>query len=243
MLSRWTPSGSAVRFAHCAVAAAGASSTWRSRRGARKQRSPALSKGAIHNLWLEQSRPSPRPWARPWTLRLQWHGEALDRLLDARHAAAVDRTVRRLLKWGWDVRTEVTFGIYGERGSVDILARHRATGVLLVVEVKSVVPDLQSMLASHDRKIRLAPAIAREQGWPPGPAVRLLVLVSGRTVRRRMAEHRATIATAYPRSSTAMRAWLRSSTKRQLAASSSCQISARRMPAAKSPHRRPGRPT
>jgi transcriptional regulator with XRE-family HTH domain len=146
-------------------------------------------------------------------IRLQWHGEALDRLLDVRHAAAVDTTVRLLMKSGWEVRTEVTFGIYGERGSVDVLARHPATGGLLVVEVKSVVPDLQSMLASHDRKVRLAPAIARQQEWPPGPAARLLVLVSGRTVRRRLAEHRSTVAIAYPRSSTAMRAWLRKPTR------------------------------
>jgi transcriptional regulator with XRE-family HTH domain len=142
-------------------------------------------------------------------LRLRWNGEALDRLLDEGHAAAVEQTARLLIGWHWEVSTEVTFAIYGERGSVDILARHQLTGVLLVVEVKTVVPDLQSMLAAHDRKARLAPAIARERSWPAGPVARLLVIVASRTARRRVAEHHATFATTYAKSSPAMRAWLR----------------------------------
>jgi transcriptional regulator with XRE-family HTH domain len=142
-------------------------------------------------------------------LRLGWHGEALDRLLDDVHAAAVEHVARLLIGWQWEVSTEVTFAIYGERGSIDILARHAATGVLLVVEVKSVVPDLQSMLAAHDRKARLAPTIARQRSWPAGPVARLLVIVSSRTARRRVAEHGSTFAATYPKSSTAMRAWLR----------------------------------
>ena len=43
---------------------------------------------------------------------------------------------------GWDVATEVSFNVRGERGSIDILAFHQATGSLLVIEIKSVVPDL-----------------------------------------------------------------------------------------------------
>jgi transcriptional regulator with XRE-family HTH domain len=142
-------------------------------------------------------------------LRLHWHGEALDRLLDDAHAAAVEHTARLLMSCAWEVSTEVTFAIYGERGSVDILARHKSTGVLLVVEVKTVVPDIQSMLAAHDRKARLAPTIARHRSWPAGPVARLLVIVSSRTTSRRVAEHRATFATSYPMPSRAMRAWLR----------------------------------
>jgi transcriptional regulator with XRE-family HTH domain len=142
-------------------------------------------------------------------LRVRWNGEALDRLLDEAHAAAVEHAARLLISWRWEVSTEVTFAIYGERGSVDILARHKQTGVLLVVEVKTVVPDLQSMLAAHDRKARLAPMIARQRSWPAGPVARLLVIVSNRTARRRVAEHHATFSTTYAKSSTAMRAWLR----------------------------------
>src|SRR3712207_98811 len=68
---------------------------------------------------------------------LWWHGERLDRLLDAAHAALVEEIVRRLAKAGWMCETEVTFEVRGERGSMDILAWHPARSVLLVVEVKS----------------------------------------------------------------------------------------------------------
>ena len=48
---------------------------------------------------------------------------------------------------GWEVHPEATFNVFGERGSIDILAFHPRYGALLIVEVKSAVPDMQSMLA------------------------------------------------------------------------------------------------
>ena len=49
---------------------------------------------------------------------------------------------------GWEVVLEATFFIRGERGSIDILGWHATSRVVLVIEVKSVVPDIQAMLAS-----------------------------------------------------------------------------------------------
>src|SRR5262245_29674192 len=98
-------------------------------------------------------------------VRLSWMGEALDRLLDQDHAALVEVVAARLGIAGWDVRTEVTFWVRGERGSVDVLAFHASSGVVLVVEVKSVVPDVQATLSVHDRKSRLGIEIARSVGW------------------------------------------------------------------------------
>lgn len=54
-------------------------------------------------------------------VRVRWHGEGLDRLLDAAHADLVNRTVRLLTDAGWESAVEVTFNEYGERGSVDLL--------------------------------------------------------------------------------------------------------------------------
>ena len=54
--------------------------------------------------------------------------------------------------------------IWGERGSIDILAYHRLTGIVLVVEVKSVVPDSQAT-AHSDRKARLRGRSPRRSGW------------------------------------------------------------------------------
>ena len=91
------------------------------------------------------------------SLRVFWHGEALDRLLDAAHAGLVDQVAGLLRRHGWVVMAEATFNVYGERGSVDVLAFHPEHGALLIVEVKSAVPDMQDMLAGLDRKIRLGP--------------------------------------------------------------------------------------
>src|ERR1041385_2523780 len=141
-------------------------------------------------------------------LRLSWNGEALDRLLDGDHAGLVDAVAQRLRPLGWDVAAEVTFWIRGERGSVDLLAWHPNTRIVLVIEVKSVVPDIQAMLASLDRKARLAIEIARERGWTPIASGRLLVIGESRTSRRRVEAHATTFAAEYPHRGAILRAWL-----------------------------------
>jgi transcriptional regulator with XRE-family HTH domain len=141
--------------------------------------------------------------------RLLWQGEALDRLLDADHAAIVERVIRWLRSEGWDALAEVTFAVNGERGSIDVFAFHPETGTLLVVEVKSVVPDMQGLLAGVDRKARLAPAIARERGWRVQAIGRLVVLPDDTTSRRRVGSHRATLDSALPARTAAVRSWVR----------------------------------
>jgi Predicted transcriptional regulators len=142
-------------------------------------------------------------------LRLLWQGEGLDRLLDARHASLVERVVEILTSSDWEVATEVSFSICGERGSIDILAFHAATGSLLVIEVKSVVPDMQAMLGGIDRKGRLARDIARDRGWQVTSVTRLLVLPDDRTARRRVDTHAATFRTALPARTIDVRGWIR----------------------------------
>lgn len=150
----------------------------------------------------------------PIDIRLLWHGEGLDRLLDARHARLVDRVLQILTSHGWDAATEVSFSVYGERGSIDILAFHPATGCLLVIEIKSVVPDMQSMLAALDRKGRLATAIAEDRGWHPTSVSKLLVLPEDRTARRRVDEHAATFQTTLPARTVELRRWVSAPTGR-----------------------------
>src|SRR5687767_856129 len=83
-------------------------------------------------------------------VRLAWNGESLDRLLDAEHAGLVERMATMFRAAGWEVAAEVTFWLRGERGSVDLLAWHAATSVLVVVEVKSVVADVQATFMAFD---------------------------------------------------------------------------------------------
>jgi transcriptional regulator with XRE-family HTH domain len=107
--------------------------------------------------------------------RVLWRGEELDRLLDRDHAQMVERILELLARDGWLATPEVTFQVAGEHGSIDVLAWHAPTRTLLVIEVKSVVPDIQATLASLDRKARLGPMVARERGWVSDSVSRLLV--------------------------------------------------------------------
>jgi transcriptional regulator with XRE-family HTH domain len=142
-------------------------------------------------------------------VRLRWQGEGLDRLLDEAHSRLVDVVVTFLRAAGWDVVIEASYSFWGERGSIDILAYHRATGIVLVIEVKSIVPDSQALLHALDRKTRLARKIAAERGWRVTHVARLLVIGASDTSRRRVARLAATYDTAFPDRGSAVRKWLR----------------------------------
>jgi transcriptional regulator with XRE-family HTH domain len=141
-------------------------------------------------------------------IRLRWRGEALDRLLDAAHAALVDACVQLLNRLGWETAVEVTFAVGGERGSVDILAWHPASRTLLIVEAKSVVPDAQAMLAAHDRKVRLGRQIGLSRGWSATSVAGLLVIGDSSTARDRVRRLRSLFEVAYPLRGWAARRWL-----------------------------------
>lgn len=141
-------------------------------------------------------------------VRVRWRGEELDRLLDAAHAAMVERLIEMLVSLGWQCAAEVTFLIGGERGLVDVLAWHERSGRLLVVETKSVVPDLQQMPSAFDRKVRLGPTIAARRGWQVSGVAKALVLAGTATNRRRAERFSATLRTVLPSDGRTMRRWL-----------------------------------
>jgi transcriptional regulator with XRE-family HTH domain len=141
--------------------------------------------------------------------RLLWNGESLDRLLDQAHAWIVNELSRRLVAAAWAVAPEVSFSIFGERGSIDLLAFRPTEGLLLVVEVKSALPDLQATLVTLDRKARLAPQIAQDRGWRAAGVGRILVLAGDRTARRRVEAHDSVLRAAFPTRGIAVKRWLR----------------------------------
>ena len=138
-------------------------------------------------------------------VQLLAHGEDLDRLLDADHAEIVERVNALLRGHGWEVVPEATFSIFGERGSIDILAFHPPTGSLLVIEVKSAIPDVQATLSGIDRKARLATKVAHHRGWRVRSVSRWLVVPDTTTTRRRVELHAATFAAALPSRTVALR--------------------------------------
>ncbi|HEY7132396.1 MAG TPA: hypothetical protein VH440_09105 [Candidatus Limnocylindrales bacterium] len=141
---------------------------------------------------------------------MRWRGEQLDRLLDEAHAATVSAALLRLHREAWATRVEASFSIWGERGSIDILAWHETTSTLLVVEVKSVIPDVQAMLHGLDRKARLAPEVAARFGWHARTVARLLIVAESPTSRSRVRRHAVVLDAALPDRGSRLRAWLRS---------------------------------
>lgn len=119
-------------------------------------------------------------------LRLLWNGPELDRLLDEAHAAVAALVKRRLERWGWDVRVEVSFSRYGERGRIDLLAYNAALRVLLVIEVKTELVDVQGLLGTLDQKARLARHVADRFGWRPRRVVPAIVFLEHSATRKRL---------------------------------------------------------
>jgi len=118
----------------------------------------------------------------PW-----WRSGELDRLLDEAHADLVAAAVRMLQRLGWLAEIEVSFSIYGERGSIDVLGVRRDERAAVVVEVKSRLVSVEEMLRTLDRKVRLAPAILEQrEGWRPRSTSRIVALGEGATNRRRV---------------------------------------------------------
>jgi len=141
---------------------------------------------------------------------LRWRGGDLDRLLDEGHALLVGATAAMLRSLGWDVLPEVSYQVYGERGSIDLLAWHAPTRTLLVIEVKTDLVSIEETLRKHDEKVRLAVSVARDRrGWPAGSVARLLVLPGTTAARRRVARHGSVLDLVYPRRGGELRSWLR----------------------------------
>jgi transcriptional regulator with XRE-family HTH domain len=127
-----------------------------------------------------------------------WRGGDGERLLSRRHSLLANAVAAFLTAMpGWVVEAEVSFSIWGERGAVDLLAWHAATGHLLVIEIKTEFADVGEMLGTLDRKARLATRIAEERGWHPGMTSVWLVVASSRTNRRHAAEHATLLSTRF----------------------------------------------
>jgi transcriptional regulator with XRE-family HTH domain len=139
----------------------------------------------------------------------RWRGGDLDRLIDARHAGMVEILVRRLASLpDWIVQPEVTFSIYGERGSIDVIAWHPGRRAFLIIEVKSTIGDVGGLVRQVDRYRRLARDIARDRNWSPAFVGVWVVVADGRTARRRFAEHGTTLRRAFPADGHAMEGWI-----------------------------------
>ncbi len=139
-----------------------------------------------------------------------WRGAAADRLLDARHAALVERVVALFERRRWETCVEVSYSRYGERGSIDVFGGQRKVRAVAVIEVKSDFGSLEETNRMLDVKERLAPLISEERfGFRPRFVGRILVVPSDDSIRRVIARHERTMGSIYPARSHDVRRWLR----------------------------------
>jgi transcriptional regulator with XRE-family HTH domain len=137
-----------------------------------------------------------------------WRAGDLGRLLSSHHSGMANVLARRLLDADWLVQPEVSFNNYGERGVIDLVAYHVASRTLLIVEIKTELVDVGVLLATADRRARLAGQIGRSLGWEPKLVGSWIVVAEGRTNRRVVGAHLDLIRAACPDDGRSIRGWL-----------------------------------
>jgi len=141
---------------------------------------------------------------------VRWHGGDLPRLLSGRHSRMHEVMARFFGDLpDWTAEPEVSFSIFGERGIIDVLAWHPTRRILLVIELKTEIVDINELMGTLDRKRRLAADIAESRRWSPVAIGTWVVVADGRTNRRAIAEHGTVLRTKLPMDGRGIRAWLR----------------------------------
>jgi putative transcriptional regulator len=168
-----------------------------------------LERGRLENVQLGTIRVVGAALGIRVSTELRGPGAEVDRLLGAHHSAMHEAAAQLFAGLpDWVALPEVTFSIYGERGSIDILAWHAATRSLLVIELKTELVDVQDTVGTLDRKVRLATKIARRRGWDPLTVSTWLLVAESPTNRRRVDAHRAMLRSRLPADGRAMARWL-----------------------------------
>ena len=140
---------------------------------------------------------------------VRWQGGDLGRLMNARHAAMHEAMAIFMAGLdGWVAEPEVSFSIYGERGVIDVLAWHPGRRILLVIELKTQLVDINDLMGAADRRRRLATTVARDRGWDPLAIGTWVVVAESRTNRRAVAAHETVLRAKFPMDGRAMRRWL-----------------------------------
>ncbi len=141
---------------------------------------------------------------------LRWRGAGASRVVDEGHARLVGSVVRWLERWNWQVKLEVSFSVYGERGSIDILAWDADTRTLAIFEIKTELGSVEGLLRPLDAKLRLAPGVAADRfGWKAGRVGCIVVFPESVSVRRQLVGHATVFDAAFGARSREVRRWLK----------------------------------
>lgn len=118
-------------------------------------------------------------------LRLLGRSGQLVRLADEEHAAIVEALADWLRRAGFEVEAEASFSEWGERGRIDLLAYDPRTRTVVIVEVKTLLLDLQQLLGSLNVRERLVSSIAARRGWTVERRITMLA-VAGTAANRKV---------------------------------------------------------
>lgn len=114
------------------------------------------------------------------------------------HARCSSHVASKLRRAGWLVVTEVEIGGDRSRGWIDVMALHPATGLLLIIEIKTEVRDLGAIERSLGWYERAAWAAARRLGWHPVRSIGCLLLLATEANDARVIENRAPFVAGFP---------------------------------------------
>ncbi|MCI0346052.1 MAG: hypothetical protein L0221_11515 [Chloroflexi bacterium] len=132
-------------------------------------------------------------------LRLRTPGDDGFRLLNAEHARLQASVIIWLQSLGWEMVPEASFSIFGERGVIDVLAWHPRHRAVLIIEIKTALVDVSELLATTDRRLRLALQIASDRGWAPLVVGAWVAVKDSAANRERLAANAGLVRAALPR--------------------------------------------
>lgn len=144
-------------------------------------------------------------------LNLEIHGLHLaerEAQRDLVHAAAVAALAGRLRRAGWRVIAEVPTGALAPTGWMDIVAYRPSDNAVLVIEVKTAIPDAGDVMRQVTRYEIEAPWAAMRQGWQPSLIRVALVVLDTQEATRTVAANRELFKAAFTGRPQDLAAWI-----------------------------------
>jgi transcriptional regulator with XRE-family HTH domain len=183
------------------------------RAGVSQSRISTAERGKLGSISLDNLRALARVLGVRLELLPLWRGGAFDRLLDQGHAELGERVASHLRRYRYEVLLEYSFNHFGERGSVDVVGWHESSRSLVLIELKTRVYDLQGLLSSSHRKMRVVPALLRrERGWSAANLGHVLVLAETRANRSLLKRYAISLDSAFPARTSEVKRWLKGPT-------------------------------